>query len=326
MYRSQSGLEAFPRIEKTSCMDHVNSVRTKHITSLVDYIKNHVEKIAKKFNKSEENLKKLQKIRIRQFKKKAEKRDEKMTRILITRSSKPRILQRFYEPSSPLFKQTMTRSASLPRIKPETFDSTEKDLEKIDQKLESSFNRAQDYKKAISLSASRRLRKINSASLLQSESEYRKKIEGYFERQKLVMESKNELREKLVKRLRTLNEKKSKAYQKSVRSRNQEIKTTENMVVQRILSETVKLENVRKTRQMQSVKSAEKWRLRKFNQEIKFSSNKQNEFENKEKILQKALKNNSSSFVTVSQSRNDLSQIKNWRDSEIYKLKSRLIH
>lgn len=326
MNKSQSGYEVFPRIQKTSCMDHVNSVRKKHITSLVDYIKNHVDKIAKKFNKSEENLKKLQKVRIRQFKKKAEKRDEKLSKILITRSSKPKILQRFYEASSPSFKQSMTRSASLPRIRPETLDSTEKELEKIDKKLESSFNRSQDYKKAISLSASRRLRKIDSASLVQSESEYRKKLEGYLERQRLVMESKNELREKLVKRLKTENEKKSKAYQKSLKSRNQEIKTTEKRVVERMMSETVKLENVKKTRQMQSFESAERWRLRKSNQETKFNSNKQIELENKEKILQKALKNNSSPPVTVSQASSDLSQLKYWRDSEIYKLKSRLIH
>lgn len=321
----KNGYEVLPSIKKTSCMEHVNSVRKKNIANFVEYIKTHVEKISEKFEKSEKNLKKLQKTRSKLLKMKSEKRDEKISKILITRSKKPIVSKRYYESSSPISKQSFIRSHSESKLRKEDLESTDKELEKIDQKLESSYSRAQDYKKAISLSASRRLRKVNSASLVQTENEYRKKLEGYLNRQKLVFESKNELRDKIVSRLRTVNQKKSKAYQKSLKSRNLELKNNEKEGNERIMSETVKLEKVKRSRELQAFESAERWRQRKSNQELKFNTNKQLNFLNKEKILQKVLRNNSNPLVVVSKSSSDLSEMKYWRDSEIYKLKSKLI-
>jgi hypothetical protein len=300
---------------KENSMDRLTRARQKHYSNLVDFVKNHVNKITQKFHKSEENLKKIHQLREKIIKSKGESRDNKIQKILIKRHEK-NTSKRFYEAFTPVQKKTISRSASLPRIRKEDYD--EQKLEKINKKLESSFDRAQVHKKSISASASSMLKKSsleNSASL---------SLQILLEKQRQVYDSKKEFHEKIANRLKTVNQSKSKTKEKSAKKLKLEMQNFERVTLERISSESVKLDKLRKTRQLHSQMSAERWKVKKENQLQKFFLNRRLAFNQKEKILEKALKSHPLPEFSTPKS-HDISSLKFWRDSELYKQRIRLI-
>lgn len=310
--------------KREGSFDRLSRARKKHIVNLVDYIKNHVNKLTEKFNKSEENLKKLQETRNLLLKSKNESRDSKLQRIQIKRQSKSPTSKRFYEAFIPSKKQ-ISRSISLPRIQKDQ-DLNSQDLDKITEKLNSSFNRAQLHKKSISASASQKIRKVNPEFVNSlSDQQYRRKLEIFINKQEQVNNSKKEQNEKIVSKLKQVNKNKLKAHTKSIKLRNSELKQTEQTTLAKISSESVKLENLKKSRVLQAHMSAERWKVKKESQLSKLYQNKRLNFQSKEKIIEKALKSHQVSSDLLTPNSHDISQLKLWRDSEIYKLKCRLL-
>jgi hypothetical protein len=305
--------------------ERVKKVREKEMYNLVQFIKEKVDGLTAKNTRSQRNLKKIYQLRDKQLQAQCNVREKRLEKMKIHRDNEIRVSRSFISKVEPITRPKLSKSMSLTKNLHNESSNIVETLEKITNKLNQSSIRAEKAKKYISLSASRLLYSYQPKKILDSEKQYRQKLEKIIEKHSKTISCKTQLSEKLIKKIRSINRKKAQKSEDFQKKNEKLEQMLEIYSSQKIGELNQRLENFKKNRALSLLISAEKWKIKKENQLENLQKNKKIIFRHKEKILTKVTEPHSSSEGSIKVQVQELSPLKAWRDNQLYKLRSKLI-
>ena len=208
-YETEQSLKRLKIHHKQPVFERVKKARKREIIEFVGFMKNSVEKITHKMNKSAENLKKVYENREKQIKTQSEIRNRRISQALQLKNQETKSFQRFLTIKQPSPKPKLLKSISLSKNNFEETCRTSQSLEKIEKRLKKSSDRAQLFRKFVSLSAAKLSSPCKPLNPMLSERHYREKLEKIFNSQKKITKNKDHLLKKLALKAQKANQKKA---------------------------------------------------------------------------------------------------------------------
>ena len=245
-------------LRKEPCMERVKRARNNQLTGFVNFMRRSVEKITDKMSKSEINLKKACEMRNKELRKRGNKREERIKKILIHKHKEEKLSRKLPEIKTPSPKPKLSKSISYSKRIVEDSLNTTQSLEKIERKLKSGSFRAQEFRKHISTSVARLSSLYKPVEHLGSDLEYREKITKILQKQSKIEKSRSMITEKILKKIKTNNQKKTGKKELLYKREEKLRKLSENYSVKRFNQINQRLENLRKNKELCLLISSEK--------------------------------------------------------------------
>lgn len=312
--------------QKESCMDRVKRVRENQMVGFVKYMKENVEKIMQKTNQSERNFRKVCEAREEVIHKHSEAREKKIRKIqILKKKEKKSDVQIFPDVEEKYLKNRMSNSVSVTRNLMSDSLNTTQSLSIIERKLEKSSIRARTFKKNVSISVARLTSLYKPEIKSATDQDYRIKLENILKKQQKTTKIKTDFSEKIISKIRKINEKSLEKSQKTFLKQEKLKKTQERYSNAKSTEITEKLERHKRDKALRLLIVSEKNRIKKENQTDNYFRQKKFIKEDKQKVLMKVLKTRKSSEGNKVVKKEEINLLRSWRDSEIYRLKSKLM-